>query len=316
MKVIIIICIILFLFFNNVFFFNNLFYDLRYGHNGGGESGTAPKVKVDNPFGGFLAWNQVKNIFKKLDKARVVDFETGLSFVVQRRAGFNHADVQPLSADDTAAMKAIYGGKWSWQRRAVIVELDGYRIAASMNGMPHGTGAIRGNNFNGHFCIHFRDSKTHSGNVDDNLSHLLMVWKAAGKVEEMMKNANPRQVLDVFITSLQNGDMELANRFINTDGNNKGKSTIEKLKKMKWIVVSKIGKPDQLNREMIGFRVKVSYGISDGTQVANRVLIFILVKTGGKIPWKVTPESVNLLVTETADSDRENSTNSADNRIL
>ena len=53
-------------------------------------------------------------------------------------------------------MKTIYQGKWSWQRKAIIVELeDGRRLAASMHGMPHGAGAIRGNNFNGHFCVHF-----------------------------------------------------------------------------------------------------------------------------------------------------------------
>ena len=36
-----------------------------------------------------------------------------------------------------------------------------------MNGMPHGTSSISGNNFDGHFCIHFYKSKTHgTQNVD------------------------------------------------------------------------------------------------------------------------------------------------------
>ncbi len=72
-------------------------------------------------------------------------------------------------------MKMIYGGKWSWKRKAIIIELDnGRRIAASMNGMPHGGGAIRENKFYGHFCIHFKDSKTHvTGNID--MAHQIMV---------------------------------------------------------------------------------------------------------------------------------------------
>jgi len=75
-------------------------------------------------------------------------------------------------------MKKIYGGKWSWARRAIVVEVDGYRIAASMNGMPHGGQAISGNNFDGQFCIHFLNSRTHgSDRVDPD--HQAAIKKAA-----------------------------------------------------------------------------------------------------------------------------------------
>ena len=44
---------------------------------------------------------------------------------------------------------------------------NGHVYAASMNGMPHGTYAITNNNFDGHFCIHFYNSRTHeTNNVD------------------------------------------------------------------------------------------------------------------------------------------------------
>ncbi|MGI6113810.1 MAG: hypothetical protein ACOYEJ_06780 [Mahellales bacterium] len=136
-------------------------------------------LAIQDTYGRLLPWNEVKKIFPNMSIAKVVDFRTGLSFMVQRRAGSSHADVQPLTAQDTAIMKEIYGGTWSWNRRAVIVEVNGYRIAGSMTGMPHGYGKIKDNNFNGHFCIHFLNSTTHtSGNVDKR--HLEEILKSAG----------------------------------------------------------------------------------------------------------------------------------------
>ncbi len=91
----------------------------------------------------------------------VKDVNTGRTFRVQRRFGTNHLDVEPLTAEDTATMKSIYGGSWSWNRRAILVLYNGHVYAASMNGMPHGTYGITNNNFDGHFCIHFYNSRTH-----------------------------------------------------------------------------------------------------------------------------------------------------------
>lgn len=91
----------------------------------------------------------------------VKDVKTGHTFTVKRWSGANHLDAEPYSKDDTATMKTIYGGSWSWKRRAILVKYDGHVYAASMNGMPHGTSTIDGNNFDGHFCIHFYGSKTH-----------------------------------------------------------------------------------------------------------------------------------------------------------
>ena len=111
------------------------------------------------------------------DIVTVTDVETGISWRVKRSGGYNHADVQPLTAEDTAKMKKVYGGTWSWNRRAIWVTVDGVRYAASMNGMPHGTGSITTNNFDGHHCIHFLNSRTHTGNRWDT-AHQNMVQKA------------------------------------------------------------------------------------------------------------------------------------------
>lgn len=107
-----------------------------------------------------IPWSTVDRLFPRQTTARVTDVWTGLSFMTYRRGGWAHADVEPLTRQDTETLRRIYGGSWSWSRRPVIVEVGGYRIAASMNGMPHGGGSLN-NNFPGHHCIHFLNSTTH-----------------------------------------------------------------------------------------------------------------------------------------------------------
>lgn len=136
--------------------------------------------EAQNRYGELLPWDEADRDFSMYATARIIDIYTGLSFRVQRREGINHADVQPLTAEDTAIMKEIYGGTWSWERKGIIVETGGRRIAASMNGMPHGAGRIEGNNFPGHFCIHFLGSTIHPSGMD--LRHHREILKAAGKL--------------------------------------------------------------------------------------------------------------------------------------
>ncbi len=107
-----------------------------------------------------IPWAQVDRIFPRHSTARIIDVWTGLSFMTYRRGGWAHADVEPLTRQDTDILRRIYGGSWSWSRRPIIVEVEGYRIAASMNGMPHGGGSLN-NSFPGHHCIHFLNSTTH-----------------------------------------------------------------------------------------------------------------------------------------------------------
>jgi hypothetical protein len=152
----------------------------------------------------MIPWKEADLLLPKFSKFTVMDVETGKYFQVQRRAGSHHADVQPLTAKDTKIMKKIYGGKWSWKRRAVIIIHKDQWIAASMHGMPHGAGALK-NNFPGHFCIHFYQSTTHRTNSMD-LAHMLMIYKAAGKLDSYLGSANPYEVIHAFIAGLQQQD--------------------------------------------------------------------------------------------------------------
>ncbi len=109
----------------------------------------------------------------------IKDVKTGSTFQVKHLFGANHMDAEPLTQDDTARMKAVYGGDWSWERRAILILYDGRVFAASMNGMPHGQQSIYDNDFDGQFCIHFVNSKTH-GTSSVDVDHQLCIT-AAGK---------------------------------------------------------------------------------------------------------------------------------------
>ena len=122
--------------------------------------------------------SDIQKIFAKGVVAKITDVETKLFWYEVRRGGTNHADVQPVSKNDTAILKRAYGGKWAWTRRAIWVTIDGVTYAASMNGMPHGGGSIKDNGFDGHHCLHWPGSRTHCSNkVCPN--HQKMVQKAA-----------------------------------------------------------------------------------------------------------------------------------------
>lgn len=157
----------------------------------------------DSIYGELLDWwEEASKIFYRGAEAQVIDLWTGKSFNVMRTYGSNHADCETLTAEDTKIMKEIYGGSWSWNRRPVVVVTGGRRIAASMAGMPHagldskpknitvsgrsggyGKGTnldtVKGNNMDGHFDIHFLNSRTHGTNKVD-ANHQKAVKQAAG----------------------------------------------------------------------------------------------------------------------------------------
>ena len=119
-------------------------------------------------------WNtsDIQKIFYKGCVATVTDVKTGVSFQVKRWSGGSHADVEPLTASDTAAICRIYSvsdasqitEKKNYQRRSILVTVAGHSYAASMYGVPHNADegdTIKDNNYSGQFCIHFTNSSTH-----------------------------------------------------------------------------------------------------------------------------------------------------------
>ncbi|MBB6215441.1 hypothetical protein HNQ80_001530 [Anaerosolibacter carboniphilus] len=124
-------------------------------------------------------WNWFGGIDKIIQRGttfKVTDIKTGKEFYAKRTYGTNHADSETLTKEDTKIMKELYGS-WSWDRRAIIVEVDGMQLPASMAGMPHGSDFIENNGMNGHFDIHFLNSKTHGTN-SINPAHQEMIRQA------------------------------------------------------------------------------------------------------------------------------------------
>jgi hypothetical protein len=241
----------------------------------------------DKLYGQFLDWEEVRQYFNKYSSATVVDLDTGLQFNVQRRGGSSHADVQPLTAEDTAVMKTIYDGKWSWKRRAVILVLEnGMRIAGSMNGMPHGQGAIAGNKFQGHFCIHFRDSKTHGSRQVD-LAHQMMVWKAADAIESQIKELGPKDTIRLFFTAIDQDELKLAGQLL--DGKAGTTAILELFKDYDYVRTYEF---NQLNEET--FEVGVLLGYDNGRKQLRKSIPIKLIKRNSG--WKVDLDSVIVLL--------------------
>lgn len=59
-------------------------------------------------------------------------------------------------------MKQIFNGRWSWDTRAILLQVGDRILAASMAGQPHSVETIPDNNFPGHFDVYFWNSTTHS----------------------------------------------------------------------------------------------------------------------------------------------------------
>ncbi len=97
----------------------------------------------------------------RLNEATVVDVRTGKRFRISRYGGDNHCDAEPATTADTRTFQSVAGGAWTWDRRPIWLEVNGRVIAASMNCMPHEGQHIFDNDFDGHFCIHFFNSRTH-----------------------------------------------------------------------------------------------------------------------------------------------------------
>lgn len=156
-------------------------------------------------FGEALDWEVVDPWIPKGGRVRVTDLDTGHSFWLARYGGELHADVEPYTARDTEVMRSIFG-VWTWRRRAMVVEVEGQRVAASLNGMPHGGGRIPGNAFDGHACLHFTGSLTHGSRRIDP-AHRLMVLKAAGQLAQVLWQPDPRALAAAYLAFLVQQDL-------------------------------------------------------------------------------------------------------------
>ena len=108
--------------------------------------------------GSAVDWSEVNELFPAGSRCQLIDLTTSISFRIERTGGQNHAEVAPVTPEDTEAFLQIFGGTPNWSKRAVVVSVDGRRIAASLQGMPHGENSVSGNGIVGSCCLYFSGS--------------------------------------------------------------------------------------------------------------------------------------------------------------
>lgn len=124
-------------------------------------------------------WSEsgINGVFHTRGQATIVDLVTGARMHIRRVGGTSHCDVEPSTAADTAILKKMYGGTFSWDSRAVLLIAGGRCFPAAINGMPHGEQISHTNNYEGQFCLHLRGSLTH-GTDKANAAHQANIAKA------------------------------------------------------------------------------------------------------------------------------------------
>jgi hypothetical protein len=227
----------------------------------------------------ILPWDVVNEMIPNKSYFTIIDVETGHSFKVQRRAGSKHADVQPLTKKDTKIMKNIYSDKWSWDRRAILVQYSDRLIPASMNGMPHGAGALQ-NGFPGHFCVHFYGSTTHKTPTPD-LAHKLMILKAGGKLHSYLYNMDPYESINILGVAINQHDRKLLTLILTENEEDISKQLIHEIDHLEITELSLL--PSEDVHALFGLKVKAKLKWTSSEQSQS-------VTRGQLIIRKISPE--------------------------
>ena len=117
------------------------------------------------------------SVLDRGDYATLYHCDTGITIRVKRMGGTNHADLEPATAEDTAKLLKISGGEFDWDSEAVILYSEGKYVACAINTMPHGRQTIDDNDYEGQFCLHMNNSRTH-GSDTVNSAHQKAIQKA------------------------------------------------------------------------------------------------------------------------------------------
>ena len=153
-------------------------------NSGASEQAPAKSAQVAPNGVEYIEWSEASKIISIGWDTRVYDVRTGTVYYVRSFSNGKHADVEPITTDDTALLKSTFGGVWSWDPRPVWVTVNGRTFAASINGMPHGGGVNSNNGMDGQICLHFHGSSTHNGNKAYAQLHQNAIdeaWNAAKK---------------------------------------------------------------------------------------------------------------------------------------
>ena len=133
--------------------------------------GPGPQ-KQPAEYGQVSDWAEIGEKFAVGDSARVTDFNTLNTYMVRRVGGRGHADVKP-EGEGAQTMLRCFGGAYTWEKRSVLVEIDGVKYAGSIFGSPNAQGA---------FGLYFNGSVSDVGGVMD-VEHNERIYEAVAPEE-------------------------------------------------------------------------------------------------------------------------------------
>lgn len=105
----------------------------------------------------LLHWfNDIKPSLKNGQNLLIYDPSTGISWTLRIYSRGRHCDAEPLTKKDTEQMVKAFGAQNTWTQKGVYVKLpSGTWTIGSTHDMPHMSGSIKDNGFDGHLCVHF-----------------------------------------------------------------------------------------------------------------------------------------------------------------
>jgi len=118
----------------------------------------------------LLHWfDDIKKNLASKQHLLIYDPSTGISWTLQVYSRGNHCDCEPLTKEDTQNMVKAFGGVNTWNQKGVYVKLpSGVWTVGSTHDMPHMSGSIKDNGFNGHLCVHFLRDMSEAKKNDPN----------------------------------------------------------------------------------------------------------------------------------------------------
>lgn len=137
-------------------------------------------LATPSEYGELSSWAEIDVIFPVGETVTVTDFNTLRTFRVTRTGGTNHADVQTADKESQVNFMKSFGGGYSWEKRPMLVSINGKKYAASMFGMPNANDTLKNGQMSGSVCLYFSGSTSDIGNIAD-VEHAANIAKAAGQ---------------------------------------------------------------------------------------------------------------------------------------
>ena len=100
-------------------------------------------------------YSTVRNACRKYPYCTLFDPESGISWQVHMFSYGKHAEIEPLTPNDTVKMNQVCGEEVWTPKPVWVIFADGTIRIATTHSVPHGVQHITDNDFPGHSCLHF-----------------------------------------------------------------------------------------------------------------------------------------------------------------